>query len=94
MAACCIEDFILFTPKFVDYYPKQAPPQTVLAAFPPPFPSTKINLKNRRVNTGQQGVNWGIGVDIYTLLCVKQIASGELLHSTAEQRRALCDLEG
>ena len=28
------------------------------------------------------GMNWEIGTDIYTLPCVKQIASGNLLYST------------
>ena len=28
------------------------------------------------------GINWEIGIDIYTLLCVKQITNKDLLHST------------
>ena len=28
---------------------------------------------------GEGGMNWEIGIDIYTLPCVKQIASGNLL---------------
>ena len=34
-------------------------------------------------------MNWEIGVDIYTLPCVKQIASGNLLYSTGAQLCAL-----
>ena len=28
------------------------------------------------------GVNWEIGIDIYTLLCIKQLTNGNLLYST------------
>ena len=31
---------------------------------------------------GEGGTNWEIRIDIYTLPCVKQIASGNLLYST------------
>ena len=31
---------------------------------------------------GEWGINWEIRLDIYTLLCVKRIASGKLLWST------------
>ena len=27
------------------------------------------------------GMNWEIGIDVYALLCVKQIASGNLLYN-------------
>ena len=33
------------------------------------------------------GINWEIGIDIFTLPCVKQIASGRLLHSTGSSAR-------
>ena len=33
------------------------------------------------------GMNWVIGIDIYTLPCVKQIASGKLLYSTGNSAR-------
>ena len=28
------------------------------------------------------GINWEIGIDIYTLLCIKQITNKNLLYST------------
>ena len=28
------------------------------------------------------GVNWGTGIDIYTLLCIKQTTNENLLHSS------------
>ena len=31
---------------------------------------------------GEGGMNWEIRIDIYTLQCVKQIPSGNLLYST------------
>ena len=44
------------------------------------------DVQNGRVDTGEGGrgggMNWEIGIDIYTLPCVKQIASGNLLYST------------
>ena len=30
---------------------------------------------------GEDGMNWEMRVDIYTLRCIKQMASGKLLHS-------------
>ena len=44
---------------------------------------------------GREGeMNWEIGIDIHRLLCIKQIASGKLLHSR-ELGSVLCDdLEG
>ena len=33
------------------------------------------------------GMNWEIGVDIYALPCVKQIASGNLLYSAGSSAR-------
>ena len=40
------------------------------------------------------GKNWENGIDIYTLLCIKQMASGKLLYSK-EFSVVLCDdLEG
>ena len=31
---------------------------------------------------GVGGMNWEIGIDIYTLLCIKHITNENLLHST------------
>ena len=39
---------------------------------------------------GEAGTNWESSIDVYTLPCVKQIASGKLLHSTG--RSARCSL--
>ena len=36
------------------------------------------------------GMNWEIGIDIYTLPCVKQIASGKMLYSAGSS--ALCSV--
>ena len=33
------------------------------------------------------GINWEIGIDIYTLSCVKQLASGNMLYSTGSSAR-------
>ena len=35
-------------------------------------------------NEGEDGTDWEIRIDIYTLPCVKQRASGNLLNSIAE----------
>ena len=34
-------------------------------------------------------MNWETGVDVYTLLCVKQITNENLLYSTGSSIRAL-----
>jgi len=42
-------------------------------------------MENGHVDTGGKvkgGINWENGIDIDTLLCVKQIASRNLLYST------------
>ena len=42
-------------------------------------------IENGHVDTvreGEGGMNWEIRIDIYTLPCVKEIASGNLLYST------------
>ena len=46
--------------------------------------SRKMVLMNFELTcrAGEGGMNWEIMIDIYTLSCVKQIASGNLLHST------------
>ena len=36
-------------------------------------------------------MNWEIGIDIYTLPCVKQIASGNLLYGAGRSASVLCD---
>ena len=41
------------------------------------------------VGEGKCGINREIRIDIYTLPCVKQIASGNLLYSTGAQLGAL-----
>ena len=41
------------------------------------------------VGKGEDGTNWEIKIDIYTLLCVKLIASGKLPYSTGSS--VLCD---
>ena len=44
---------------------------------------------------GRRGMNWEIGADIYTLTCVKQIASGNLLNNTGSLARcSVMTLEG
>ena len=35
------------------------------------------------------GINWEIGIDIYTLLCIKQINSKDLLYSTGNYTQCL-----
>ena len=32
--------------------------------------------------TGEVGMNWKIGIDMYALLCIKQTTSENLVHST------------
>ena len=32
--------------------------------------------------TGEDGMNWKIGSDMYALLCIKQTTSENLVHST------------
>ena len=45
------------------------------------------------VRKGEDGTNWESDIDMYTIPCVKQIASGKLLYSPGSS--ALCDdLEG
>ena len=42
------------------------------------------DIENRLLNTvvGRgAGMGWGVGIDIYTLTCVKQVASGNLQNS-------------
>ena len=39
-------------------------------------------------------MDWEIGIDVYTLLCIKQITSENRLHSTGTPLNALCDLCG
>ena len=34
------------------------------------------------VTKGGGGLNWEIGIDIYTLLCIKEITNENLLYST------------
>ena len=41
-----------------------------------------IDIENGHVDTGWEGeggTNWDIRIDIYTLPCVKQIASGNIV---------------
>ena len=35
----------------------------------------------------QGGINWEIGIDIYTLLCIKQICNENVLHHTGGKKR-------
>ena len=50
-----------------------------------PAPNQDPFTENERADTveGKRGcgMNWEIGIDIYTIPCVKQIASGNLLYS-------------
>ena len=41
----------------------------------------RINLQLPR-GEGEGGTNWEIGIDIYTLLCIKQVTNENLLFST------------
>ena len=48
------------------------------------------DVENGRVDTEGEGggrMNWEIRIDVYTLPCVKLIASGKLLHSTGRSAR-------
>ena len=36
----------------------------------------------KRGKGGVGGMNWEIGIDIYTLICIKQIPNEKLLYST------------
>ena len=50
------------------------------------------DLENAHVDTageGKGGTNWGTGVGLYTLLCVKYKASGKLLYNSPGSS-ALC----
>ena len=43
------------------------------------------DVENKRMDSkGERswGVNWEIGIDIYTLLCLKQITNENILYST------------
>ena len=49
--------------------------------------NTDTNIENRHVDTvGERegGTNWESSIEIYTLSCVKQIASGKLLDNTGK----------
>ena len=52
---------------------------------------TRYN-KTRTPNCSPYWLYWEIRIDIYTLPCVTQIASGNLLYSTGSSP-ALCDLQ-
>ena len=42
-----------------------------------------------------RGVNWKVGSDVFTLLCVKQVSSGKLLYSIGSSARcSAMTLEG
>ena len=43
-----------------------------------------IDVENKGKDTkgGGDGMNWEIGIDIYTLLCIKLIANENLVYST------------
>ena len=46
---------------------------------------TDTDVENKLVDTkggSVGGMNWEIGIDIYTLLCIKQITNENLLYST------------
>jgi len=45
-----------------------------------------------KMGGGWHGINWEIGIDIYTLLCIKQIPDENLLHSTRGRKKegAIC----
>ena len=48
------------------------------------------DIRNECMDTGEgrgSGMNWEIGIDIYTLPCVRQVASGNLLYSTGSTVR-------
>ena len=48
------------------------------------------DIENGHVDTvggGEGGTNWEMRIDIYTLPCVKQTASGKLLYSTGSSAR-------
>ena len=43
------------------------------------------------VGKGEGGPNWESGIETYTLLCVKWIASGNLLYDGGNSNLVLCD---
>ena len=50
------------------------------------------NIENKHMDTkgeSRGGINWEIGIDIYTLSCVKQTTNGNLLDSTGNSTQ--CD---
>ena len=54
------------------------------------------DIENRCVNTGNEGgcgMKGKIGIDIYTLPCVKQIAGRKLLYITGSSAQCSVDLE-
>ena len=51
-------------------------------------------IKNRIVDMVREGegeMNWESNIETYTLPCVKQIASGNLLYDAGSSNLALCD---
>ena len=43
---------------------------------------TDVENKGKDTKGGADGMNWEIGIDIYTLLCIKLIANENLVYST------------
>ena len=43
-----------------------------------------MDTKGRKQGGGRGGMNWEIGIDIYTLMCIKQITNKNL---RSEERR-------
>ena len=65
--------------------------------------SAKQKLRHRRREQtygcqggkrGGGGMNWEVGTDIYTLLCIKQVTNENLLHSTGNYSMLRSDLNG
>ena len=48
-----------------------------------PSPKFQLDVENKHMDTkggGGGGMNWEIGIDMYTLICIKQIINKNLLY--------------
>ena len=52
----------------------------------------RTNVWTPREERGS-GMNWEIGIDIYTLICIKQITNKNLLYSTENSTSLCCTAE-
>ena len=57
----------------------------------------EIDVENKHMDTREKGkgrMNWEIGIDIYTLLCTKQVTNKNLLYGTGNSIQCSVDLNG